>query len=69
MLQPIVIISPLVTFNFSFLMEYWNAGIMGDKTVKKGLFVIVFRPLNPTFHYSIIPWTRPACRTAGRPEL
>jgi len=58
MLQIIVIISLLVTFNFSFLTEYWNAGIMGDKTVKKGLFLIVFRPLNPTFHHSIIP-TRP----------
>jgi hypothetical protein len=36
-------------------MEYWNAGIMGDKTVKKGFFLIVFLPQNPTSHHSIIP--------------
>jgi len=32
--------------------------MLGDKTVKKGLSLIAFRPLNPTFQYSLVQ-TRP----------
>jgi hypothetical protein len=36
-----------------------------EKTIKNDFFLYYC----PIFHYYSIPWTRPACQMAGRPDL